>query len=208
LDRKPLFPIFSGKRGHGVRKLTHEELTARRHPKDRIPGTARAPIIGLLENIRSLYNVGSIFRTSDGALIRALYLTGYTPHPPRPEIEKTALGTTETIPWRYFRDPLDAVGAARDEGCGICVLEQTTESRPYHTLTPKDFPLCLVVGNELTGVSPALVKAADMAIEIPMHGTKQSLNAAVAYGIAIFELARIWRNGAGYTFITSKASVK
>jgi len=178
-----------------VRKLTHEELTVRRHVKDQIPGDARAPIIGLLENIRSLYNVGSIFRTSDGALIRALYLTGYTPHPPRPEIEKTALGTTATIPWRYFRDPLEAVRAAREEGYRICVLEQTTESRPYHALTPEIFPLCLAVGNELTGVSPALIKAADMAIEIPMHGTKQSLNAAVAYGIAIFELTRLWRNG-------------
>jgi len=193
LDTMPLFPIFSGKRGCIVRKLTHEELSARRLPKEQIPGAKRAPIIGLLDNVRSLYNVGSIFRTSDGAFIQALYLTGYTPHPPRPEIEKTALGATETIPWRYFPDPLAAVSAAREAGATICVLEHTTQSRPYHALTSAVFPLCLVVGNELTGISPAVVRAADFAIEIPMHGTKQSLNAAVAYGIALFELARIWR---------------
>jgi tRNA G18 (ribose-2'-O)-methylase SpoU len=193
LDKEPLFPIFSGKRGRIVRKLTHEEISAHRLPKEQIQAATRAPIIGLLDNIRSLYNVGSIFRTSDGALIQALYLTGYTPHPPRPEIDKTALGATSTIPWRHFRDPMEAVRTAREGGATICVLEHTTQSRPYHTLTRAAFPLCLVVGNELTGISPEIVRAADLAIEIPMYGTKQSLNAAVAYGIALFELARIWR---------------
>jgi tRNA G18 (ribose-2'-O)-methylase SpoU len=195
LDKKPLFPIFFGKRGRIVRKLTHEEISAHRLPKEQIPAATRTPIIGLLENVRSLYNVGSIFRTSDGAFIQALYLAGYTPQPPRPEIEKTALGATETIPWRFFRDPLAAVSAARETGAVICVLEHTTKSRLYHTLTPDAFPICLVVGNELSGISAAVVRAADLAIEIPMHGTKQSLNAAVAYGIAVFELARIWRQG-------------
>jgi tRNA G18 (ribose-2'-O)-methylase SpoU len=147
----------------------------------------------MLDNIRSLYNVGSIFRTSDGAWIQELFLTGYTPHPPRIEIEKTALGATGTVPWRHFPDPLDALSAARAAGATICVLEQTTSSRPYFAITPGDFPLCLVVGNELTGVAPALVSASETAIEIPMYGTKHSLNAAVAFGIAVFELARIWR---------------
>ncbi len=176
-----------------MRKLTHEEISARRLPKERLPSASRVPLIGLLDNIRSLYNVGSIFRTSDGAFIRELYLAGFTPHPPRPEIEKTALGTTETIPWRFFADPLAAVEEARRSGAAICLLEHTTGSRPYTSLAPSDFPLCLVVGNELTGISAPLVSAADLAIEIPMYGTKQSLNAAVAYGIAVFELSRIWR---------------
>jgi 23S rRNA (guanosine2251-2'-O)-methyltransferase len=178
-----------------MRKLTHEEISARRLKKEGILRVPRAPVIGLLDNIRSLYNVGSIFRTSDGAFIRSLYLTGYTPHPPRAEIAKTALGAVETVPWQYFKNPLDALAAARAEGAKICVLEQTTGSRPYYTLTPADFPICLVVGNELAGISHSVIEAADMAVEIPMFGTKQSLNAAVAYGIAIFELVRIWKSG-------------
>lgn len=189
----PFFPIFCAKGVSQVRKLTYEEISAQRVPPDKVQAAPRAPILGLLDNIRSLYNVGSIFRTSDGAFIEALYLTGYTPRPPRKEISKTALGATETIPWQYFQDPLDAVAAARAVGARVCVLEHTTDSRPYSSIAPQDFPLCLVVGNELTGISPTVISAADFAIDIPMHGTKQSLNAAVAYGIAVFELVRVWR---------------
>ena len=151
----------------------------------------RAPVAGLLDNIRSLYNVGSMFRTSDGACIRKLYLCGYTPAPPRSEISKTSLGATETVPWSHHRDPLEAVADARRGGMKICVLEQTTHSVPIYTLTKDQFPLCLVVGNELTGVSRTLIDAADIGVEIPMFGVKQSLNAAVAYGVALFELMRI-----------------
>jgi tRNA G18 (ribose-2'-O)-methylase SpoU len=180
-------------KGVSLRKLTHDEIASRRLSKGNIHETPRIPIIGMLDNIRSMYNVGSIFRTSDGAFIRELYLTGYTPRPPRREISKTALGATDTVPWSYFADPLEAIAAARSSGARICVLEHTTKSVPYHTLDKSDFPLCLVVGNELTGISPAIVAAADLAIEIPMFGTKQSLNAAVAYGIAVFDLVRIWQ---------------
>jgi tRNA G18 (ribose-2'-O)-methylase SpoU len=179
------------------RKLTHEEISSRRHTPENLTTEDRLPIFGMLDNIRSLYNVGSMFRTSDGALVRRLYLAGYTPSPPRKEIEKTALGATLTVPWSHYRNPLDAVAAAKSEGARICVLEHTTESIPYHKIDRSLFPLCLVVGNELTGVSPQVVAAADLAIEIPMFGTKQSLNAAVAYGIALFELVRIWTAGAG-----------
>jgi tRNA G18 (ribose-2'-O)-methylase SpoU len=122
-----------------------------------------------------------------------LLLSGFTPHPPRKEIDKTALGATSTVPWSYFHDPLEAVAEARRRNARICVLEHTTASIPYYDVTPDLFPLCLVVGNELTGVSPAIIEAADMAVEIPMFGVKQSLNAAVAYGIAVFELVRIWQ---------------
>ena len=176
-----------------MRKLTHDEISTRRIPRECVAEAKRAPIIGLLDNIRSLYNVGSIFRTSDGAFIQGLYLCGYTPAPPRKEIEKTALGATTTIPWNFFADPLDGIAAARANGARICVLEHTTRSIPYYRITPADFPICLVVGNELTGISPRVVAAADMAVEIPMFGTKQSLNAAVAYGIAVFDLIRIWK---------------
>jgi len=178
-----------------VKKLSHEEIAQRRLTTEAALTASRTPVYGLLDNIRSLYNVGSIFRSSDGAFITELLLCGYTPHPPRKEIEKTALGATETVPWRYFRDPLEAAGAMRRAGVRLCALEHTDESIPYTRVSPSSFPLCLIVGNELTGVSPALLAMADMAVEIPMFGTKQSLNVAVAYGIAVFELARNARSG-------------
>ncbi|HLX11622.1 MAG TPA: RNA methyltransferase [Bacteroidota bacterium] len=177
-----------------MRKLTHDEIASNRVAKDQLSSGGaidRLAVSVLLDNIRSNYNVGSIFRSSDGARIKKLYLTGYTPSPPRKEIEKTALGATETVPWEYHKDPVELITKLKSEGVKICLLEQTTESRPYHSLTKQDFPLCVVVGNEITGVSPKLVSLADMAIDIPMHGHKQSLNVAVAYGIAIFEIAKI-----------------
>ena len=176
-----------------MRKLRTQEIELHRQTPATLPDTRRLPVIGLLDNIRSLYNVGSMFRTADGALVESLYLTGYTPQPPRKEIDKTALGATHSVPWRFFRDPLDAVLAARESGAKICILEQTTESRPYTAIRREEFPICLVVGNELTGVTSSLVATADLAIEIPMFGIKHSLNAAVAFGIAAFELSRIWR---------------
>ncbi|MFN0158178.1 MAG: RNA methyltransferase [Bacteroidota bacterium] len=176
-----------------MRKSTHEEIAVRRIRKEDAATVKRLPIFVLLDNVRSLYNVGSIFRTADGALIEKLLLTGYTPRPPRKEIEKTALGATETVPWEHFEHSQDAIASARGLGAKICVLEQTTESNPYYNIRKSDFPLCLVVGNEITGISPSIVEAADMAIDIPMYGMKQSLNVAVASGIALFELARIFR---------------
>lgn len=173
-----------------MRKLSHDEIASRRLTPGELCNVPRRPIYCLLDSIRSLYNVGSIFRTADGARISRLILTGYTPHPPRYEIEKTALGATSTVPWEYIRDPLAAVDRLRQEGIRIVLLEQTDGSIPYYDVAPADFPLCLVVGNEISGVSGDLVSRADGAIEIPMYGMKQSLNAAVAFGIAVFELSR------------------
>lgn len=154
----------------------------------------RIPLYVLVDNVRSLYNVGSIFRTSDGAMIRELILTGLTPNPPRKEIEKTALGATRSVPWKYFKDPADAIDELRKQKIKICCLEQTDRSVPYYNIRKFDFPLCLVVGNEITGISKNILTKSDLAIEIPMHGIKHSLNVAVAYGIAVFELIRIWRD--------------
>ena len=177
------------------RKLTHEELSGLRLDSRSLDGAPRLPVVALLDNVRSLYNVGSMFRTSDGAFVSGLYLCGFTPHPPRKEIEKTALGATGTVPWKYFRSPMDAAAEARSAGMRILVLEHTTGSVRYDSVSRADFPICLVVGNEITGVSDELIAAADGAIDIPMRGTKQSLNAAVAYGIAVFELLKIWNGG-------------
>jgi tRNA G18 (ribose-2'-O)-methylase SpoU len=176
-----------------MRKLTSLEISSNRFDSEDLAGLARLPVHAILDNIRSLYNVGSMFRTSDGARLGKLWLTGHTPHPPRKEIEKTALGATLTVPWEYVRDPLESIDRIKTSGYRLVVLEQTDGSVPYDSVIPSDLPLALVVGNEITGVSPEYVAAADGAIEIPMMGMKHSLNAAVAYGIAIFHLAGVVR---------------
>jgi tRNA G18 (ribose-2'-O)-methylase SpoU len=174
-----------------MRKLTHAEISAQRTSLASIPSRPRLPIYALVDNVRSLYNVGSIFRSSDGALIEKLFLSGFTPHPPRKEIDKTALGATKTVPWEYHRNPLDVIAAMKEQRIKICILELTTGSKPYFTLRSSDFPLCVVVGNEITGISKEIIEQADVAIEIPMFGNKQSLNVAVAYGIVVFDFLRI-----------------
>jgi tRNA G18 (ribose-2'-O)-methylase SpoU len=174
-----------------MQKLTHDEISKNRRKIEEFPTIQRNPIYAMADNIRSLYNVGSIFRSSDGALINKLFLTGFTPHPPRKEIDKTALGATLTVPWEYHRDPMTAVQQLKEQQIKICVLELTDRSEPYYDLTPADFPLCLVFGNELTGVSKEVLAVADKAIEIPMYGNKQSLNVAVAYGIVLYDCLRI-----------------
>ena len=177
-----------------MRKLTHDEVAQRRASTENLQRVRRLPVSVLLDNVRSLYNVGSIFRTSDGALIEKLILCGYTPHPPRKEIEKTALGATLSVPWEYRRSARDQILELKTRKVKICVLELTTRSRPYYAISKEDFPLCLVVGNELTGISKEVVELADLAIDIPMFGIKHSLHVAVAYGIALFELVKTYRS--------------
>lgn len=177
-----------------MRKLTHAEIAQKRIKPGEISRADRVPVAVIIDNVRSLYNVGSIFRTSDGAMITKLVLTGFTPYPPRKEIEKTALGSTKSVPWQYVKNPKDAITSMKEQGYKICCLELTDSSTPYDKIQPSDFPVCLVIGNEVTGISREIVSQSDAAIEIPMFGIKQSLNVAVAYGIAVFELARIWRS--------------
>ncbi len=174
-----------------MRKLTYEEIAKQRYSIEQLQKEKRFPIYGLLDNIRSLYNVGSIFRTSDGSRISKLFLCGYTPSPPRKEIDKTALGSTATVPWEYFKNPLDAINIIKSNGIKVCLLEHTDKSIPYYSIEKDSFPLCLVVGNEITGVSKDILPHADLAIEIPMYGMKQSLNAAIAFGIVVFDCVRI-----------------
>jgi len=174
-----------------MKKLTYDQISLKRAPADGISSIRRLPLFALAENIRSLYNVGSIFRTADAVLLGKIILSGYTPTPPRKEIEKTALGATAAVPWEYSKDPIDALRGLRSSGIRIVCLEHTDSSIPYTSVHPTDFPLCLVVGNEITGVSQAVLNECDGAIEIPMLGIKHSLNVAVAFGVAVFELARV-----------------
>ena len=173
-----------------MRKLSHDEISKNRSTLDTLHEVKKLPVYVVLNSIRSSYNVGSIFRTSDGAMIEKLYMCGYTPHPPKKEILKTALGSTESVDWEFVKDPIDVVKELKSRGVKICALEQTSDSKPHYSVNKTDMPLCLLIGNEITGVHQELIDLCDFSIEIPQFGIKQSLNVAVAYGIAIFELRK------------------
>jgi len=145
-------------------------------------------IFALLHNIRSLHNVGSIFRTSDGAGIGKLFLCGESGYPPRDEISKTALGAEESVPWEYWMDSVECVETLKKEGVRIVGLELTPKSVDYRSVVAQG-PICLVVGNEVGGLSQELIALCDECIQIPMRGEKESLNVAVAFGIAAYALA-------------------
>lgn len=167
------------------RKLDFDEIFKKRPSIKDLESLERIPVVALIENIRSMHNVGSIFRSSDGARIRQLILSGFTPVPPRPEISKTALGSTESVPWMYTENSVKKINELKQNGYTIYTVEQTTESKIY-TDVVYQFPLCFIMGNEVDGVSEDLVKMTDFAIEIPMLGIKHSLNVSVAYGIILY----------------------
>lgn len=182
-----------------MKKLTHDEISKNRSTLETLHKVKKLPVYVVLNSIRSNYNVGSIFRTSDGVMIEKLYLCGYTPHPPlenlqtgRREILKTALGSTESVKWEYVKDPKEIILKLKNEGIKICALEMTDKSIHYYNVKKEDFPLCVIVGNEITGVSQELIDLCDFSIEIPQFGIKQSLNVAVAYGVMIFELRKVF----------------
>ncbi len=170
-----------------MRKLSFEEIFRQRPDLPTIEREGRFPIYVVAENIRSLYNVGSIFRTSDAARIKKLYLCGFTGRPPRNEISKTALGAEKTVPYEYHRNTVEVIEKLKREGIPIVILEQTDESVPYSEFE-YPFPVCLVIGNEVEGVSNEVVARADYAVDIPMFGIKHSLNVGVAYGIVLFHM--------------------
>jgi tRNA G18 (ribose-2'-O)-methylase SpoU len=176
-----------------MKKLTHDEISRGRSTLENIEAVRKLPVTVLLNSIRSSYNVGSIFRTSDGAMIEKLFLTGYTPHPPQKDVLKTALGSQESVKWEYVKDPMEVVIDLKKKGIKICALELTESSIPHYSLSKEAFPMALLVGNEINGVSQDLLDLCDLSIEIPQFGIKQSLNVAVAYGIAVFELRRIFQ---------------
>lgn len=168
---------------------------ADRLERNRLDALERAPVWALLDNVRSVGNVGSMFRTADAAGLSGLYLTGMTATPPRADMEKTALGATETVPWDYWRDPAACVRDLQTRGVTVAAVEQTDGAADLD-LWPMPFPCCFVVGHEVDGVSPAVLALADAHVEIPMHGAKRSLNVAVSFGVVAFTARRRWREGA------------
>ncbi len=144
----------------------------------------------LAHNVRSLWNVGSFFRTCDAFAIEKIYLTGYTGHPPRKEITKTALGAEESVPWEHASDPLPIVQKLQGDGWSIAPLELTDDAMDFTDFSPPS-KICLIVGHELSGVPQEILAIADSVIKIPMLGKKESLNVAVAAGIALHHLRNV-----------------
>ncbi len=174
-----------------MKKISYLDLINSSPSLSELKKIPRRPVRVLVENVRSLYNVGSIFRTSDAAGVEKIYLCGITGKPPRAEITRAALGADKSVPWEYHRQAINIVRQLKDEGLKIVVLEHTDQKQNYFR-TKYEFPLCLVVGHEIVGVSDEIVALADQAVEIPMFGVKQSLNVSVAYGIAIYEIVKKW----------------
>lgn len=148
-------------------------------------------IILILDDVRSMHNVGSTFRTCDAFATEALYLCGYTPAPPHRDIHKTALGATETVSWKHFATTMEAVSAAKDAGYKIYAVEQAHNSTPLEQFSyDKNEKIALVFGNEVNGVSDDVLSIADGCIEIPQWGSKHSLNISVSIGVVLWECVR------------------
>lgn len=174
------------------RKLSHAEISVNRVKLDNLHEVKKMPVVVLLDSIRSSYNVGSIFRTSDGAMIEKLYLCGYTPAPPVKDIMKTSLGSTESVEWEFVKDAVEVVRKYKESGYKISALELTDTSIDYCDIGDEVYPLLFILGNEITGVNQNLLDLCDFTIELPQYGIKQSLNVAVAYGIAVYRLRAVF----------------
>ncbi len=169
-----------------MRKLKVTEL--HRLTPEAFRESEKIPLIVVLDHIRSLNNVGSVFRTSDAFRVEAIYLCGITACPPNAEIHKTALGAEETVSWEYFKDTLDAVDKLRKEGYTLCAIEQAEGSVMLDKLLlDKNKKYAIIMGNEVKGVQQSVVDSCDMCIEIPQFGTKHSLNVSVTTGIVIWD---------------------
>ena len=152
----------------------------------RIAIESKHQVYALLDNIRSAWNVGSIFRTSDGAGIKKIYLCGITPTPENLKVGKTALGAEQSIPWEKSLNGVKTVNRLKTQGNRLWVLEDTPEAEPLFQINIEktDYPIVLVVGNEVTGVDPGILELCDKVVSIPMIGNKQSYNVAIAFSIA------------------------
>lgn len=169
-----------------MRKLKVTELN--RLSPEAFRESRKLPLIVVLDHVRSLNNVGSVFRTADAFRVEAIYLCGITARPPHAEIHKTALGAEDTVVWRYFKDTPEAVEKLKSEGYIICAVEQTEGSVSLDKLLlDRDKKYALILGNEVKGVQQAVVDNCDLCIEIPQYGTKHSLNVSVTAGMVIWD---------------------
>jgi len=170
-----------------MRKLKNSELN--RLSIDEFKKTDKTPLVVVLDNIRSLNNIGSVFRTSDAFLIEKIYLCGITATPPNKDIHKTALGATDSVEWEYCKETLEVVNKLKSEGYTILSVEQTEKAIMLQDFVPlENQKYAVIFGNEVKGVQQKVVNASDYAIEIPQYGTKHSFNISVSAGIVLWEL--------------------
>ena len=170
-----------------MRKLKNNELG--RISVDEFKQTKKTPVIVVLDNIRSLNNIGSVFRTSDAFLIEKIYLCGFTATPPNKEIHKTALGSTESVEWEHVEDTLELIQKLKDSKIKVLSIEQAENSTMLNDFMPeKNQKYAVVFGNEVKGVQQTVVSASDNCIEIPQLGTKHSLNISVSCGVVLWDL--------------------
>ncbi|MCM8568858.1 RNA methyltransferase [Gramella jeungdoensis] len=169
------------------RKLKNAELD--RKSVEEFKQAKKTPIIVVLDNVRSLNNIGSVFRTADAFLIKKIYLCGITAQPPHKDIQKTALGATETVNWEYVENTLDLIEKLKGEGTKVYAIEQAEGAIMLNDFQPKSEEVCAVIfGNEVKGVQQKVVSASDGVIEIPQLGSKHSLNISVSTGVVLWDL--------------------
>jgi tRNA G18 (ribose-2'-O)-methylase SpoU len=170
-----------------MRKLKNSELD--RLDVSEFKDAKKSPIIIILDNIRSLNNIGSVFRTSDAFLIEKIYLCGITAQPPHNDIRKTALGSTETVDWEYAENTIDVVNNLKNKDVKICAIEQAENATMLNNFNPEpNIKYAFVFGNEVKGVAQDIVNTSDLVIEIPQYGTKHSLNISVSAGVVIWDV--------------------
>ena len=170
-------------------KRANDAIKADRPTINELKFIPKVPISFFLENIRSVYNVGSIFRTADAMGASKVFLSGYTCCPPRKDLSKTALGADISVDWEHNKNPIKLAEKIKAQNINLVLLEHTESSESIYKVD-WSFPLCIVVGNEVKGVSQELIKLCDKHVEIPMYGIKQSLNVGVAAGVIGYEMLR------------------
>ncbi|SDK51647.1 SpoU rRNA Methylase family protein [Pedobacter sp. ok626] len=169
-----------------MQKLKLDDLN--RVSIDEFKEQEKLPVVVVLDNVRSMHNIGSVFRTSDGFAVAGVYLCGITAQPPHREIEKTALGATQSVDWKHFETTLDAVASLRADGYTIIAIEQAAGSTMLNTFKPAtDAKYALIFGNEVNGVSDEVMAQIDQCIEIPQFGTKHSFNIVISAGIVLWD---------------------
>ncbi|PWL37963.1 RNA methyltransferase [Flagellimonas aquimarina] len=170
-----------------MRKLENSELERLDIPT--FKKTKKSPIIIILDNIRSLNNIGSVFRTADAFLVQKIYLCGITATPPHKDIRKTALGATDSVDWEYRENTLELVGELKNKGIQAIAIEQAENAVLLHEFNPgENETIALIFGNEVKGVSQEVVSASDVVLEIPQFGTKHSLNISVSTGVVVWDI--------------------
>lgn len=174
-----------------VKQLAHNDIP--RLQPEALTTVRRHPVRLLLDNIRSAHNVGSMLRTADGLLLDEVIMAGFTPDGTHRGVHKAALGAQDLVPWRTTPDPVAAIRALQQDGWTVAALEITTAPKRCEQLMIEEFPLVIVAGNEVAGVSPEVLDACDMALELPQFGAKQSLNVAVSAGVLCYDAVRHFR---------------